>query len=144
MHQTAGHSGASDESGHLRVVFQAPDIVDQIGACLDGCGCHLCLVGIDGHGDIEAGFHCLDDWGYPLDFLVLGNLLVTGTGRLAADIQNGGALADHLLRMDQRCVHVVPFAAVREGIRGYIQNSHDIGFILYVEFFGSDFHTFSL
>ena len=34
--------------------------------------------------------------------------------------------------------------AVGKGIRGHIQESHDIGFIFYVKFFGSDSHTFSL
>ena len=73
-------------------------------------------------------------------FLVSTDRSMTGTCRFASDINNICTISNHCLCMSQSFIHMIPFAAVRKGIRGNIQNSHYVSMILSIKKTVSNFH----
>ena len=53
MHQHTGHLVLCDHLCHLFIIFQSPDVVDQICAFQDPGRSHRTLVGIQGNGHIK-------------------------------------------------------------------------------------------
>ena len=96
VHQAAGHLILGDEVGHLSVILQAPDVVDQVCARLQGGLHHLALIAVDGHGGVEVLFDHLDHGDHPVDLLLHADLNMAGAGGLAAHVHDGRALGDHV------------------------------------------------
>ena len=145
VHQTAGQPALRDDLRHCAaplaarsvarrvrsiagpaIIFQSPDIIDQVCPGRDSRRRHPGFVGIQGHRHIESSLHSLDYRNHPLDFLMLRQKRVARPGGLAADVDDVRPLLQHLLHMPQGPVPVVPLPSVREGIRGHVQDSHHV------------------
>ena len=63
----------------------------------------------------------------PSDLLVSGHPIETGAGRLAADVQDVGALFGEAPPLGDRRVHVVAQAIAGERVQRYVKDSHHIG-----------------
>ena len=70
VHQTAGPAALCNDFRHVSVVFQSPDIVDEIRSRADPRLCHTAFVGVQGNGNVKICLHRLDH-GYDS-----GNLLL--------------------------------------------------------------------
>ena len=127
VHQAAGHTVFCNDRAHFFVILQAPDVIDKVCARLQAGLRHGALVGIQRDRHIKAGLHRLNNGGDPVDLLLVGQLCIARTGRFAADVQHIHAVHQHLLNMVEGGIHVVELPAVRERVRGDIQDAHHIG-----------------
>src|SRR5262245_58552875 len=76
MHKDEGYVPAADDAGHVRIIAQGGDVVDDVGAGLDGGGGDFGGTGVDRHGDAKTrAAGVADDGDYAL------NLLLRGDGR---------------------------------------------------------------
>ncbi|MNC30345.1 hypothetical protein D3C75_786270 [compost metagenome] len=83
--------------------------------------------GIDRDDHVEAAVDRLDHGGYPLQLLGHRNRARARPRGLAADVDQRGACGNHRFGMTQRLVALVEAPAIGEGIRGDIENTHDMG-----------------
>lgn len=130
VHQAAGSAGGGDDGSHLRVIFAAPDVVDQVDALRKAGPCDGALVGVKGDRDIEAAVDGFDDRNDAVDLLLVRELCIAGAGGFSADVDDVGALRNHLLCVLHGGIQVVPFAAVGEGVRCDIQDAHDVAVLI--------------
>ena len=120
VHQAACHVVTRDHIRHLRIVFQSPDIVDQIRASLDRSLRYRALISIDRYRNVKLFLDCTDHRNHTSDLLLIRNLRISRARRLSTDINDRCTLFDHLLRMRKRCVQLIKPAAVRKRIRCHI------------------------
>ena len=71
VHQAAGDPCPGDQARHLRIIFQSPDIIDQVGACLNRGFGHFRLISIHGHRYIKAGFYRPDHRRHPINLFFI-------------------------------------------------------------------------
>ena len=140
MHQAAGNLILGDQIRYLSVIFQAPDVVDQVGPRFQGSFHYLTLIAVDGHRDVKITFHHLNHRQHPVDFLLVADLDMSGAGRFPADINNGGSLRDHLSGMLFGCLQIIPLSAIGKGVGRHIEDAHDIAVIFHVKQTVSYFH----
>ena len=112
MHQAAGSVVLCDDTGHFRVVFESPDIVYKVCACLNSDISNASFVSVNGDRHVEMLAECLDDWNDTGSFFLCTDRCMARTGRLAADIQNIRTVSDHGFCVLEGVIHGVPFAAV--------------------------------
>lgn len=124
MHDDEGGARGGDDRDHRGVGEAAADVVDQDGARGEGLfgdgGAH----GVDGDGDAFGGeaAHHGDD---AFEFLGLVHAGGARAGRLAADVHQVGALGDQVEAALDGRRGVEEAAAVGEGVRGDVHDSHD-------------------
>ena len=127
MHQAARHARLGNDARHLVIILQTPNVIDEIGARLQGGMRHRALIGIDGYRNIKV---FLDRFNYRYnagDFLLVRQQRIARPRRFAADIQNVRAVPYHILCVLECRIYGVPFSAVGKGIRRHVQNAHHIG-----------------
>ena len=130
----------SNQIRHLAVVFQTPNVVDQVSPRFQGSFYYLTLIAVDGHRDVKIAFHHFNDRQHPVNFLLVADLGMPGPGRFPADINNGGSLRNHLSGMLFGCLQIIPFSTIGKGVGRHIENTHDIAVIFHVKQTVSYFH----
>ena len=140
VHKTAGYIMFGDDTGHVRIIFEPPDIVDQIGTCLDSCICNTSFVSIYRDRYIKTFAKCFDDRNDTCCFFFGTDRSMPRTCGFTADIQNISTVFDHSFCMHQSMIHSIPFATIRKRIRGHVQDAHNISSVFYIKFTISDFH----
>ena len=83
--------------------------------------------GIDRNDHIQAAIDCLDHRRHALDFFGHRHGTRPRARRLATDVDQRGACGDHRFGMPQRSVALAEAPAVREGVGGDIEDTHDMG-----------------
>ena len=124
-------AGTGDEAVHGRVGQAAGDVVDDVGAGVDG---GLGGGGVDGvHRDDRAavaivgtvGEKCAHHRQDAGDLSVDVDPLGAGTGGLPADVDDVGALGDELTGVGHSGLGIGPTAAVGEGVGGDVEDAHE-------------------
>jgi hypothetical protein len=111
-----------------RAVFaQRADIVDHCRPCGNRGAHDGGLAGVDGYGHADGTDDGFDDRQNPVEFCLLGYIGRARPRRLAADIDNGGAVTRHGLGLAERGVTADESSAVRERIGRDVQNPHHGG-----------------
>ncbi len=121
----------------------AADVVDDLDSGFDGVASGGCVEGVDG----EDGFGALFEDGFD-DGEDAGLLLVgcerggVGAGGFAANIDDAGALVEHLEGLGEGSfggvLGGVEVAAVGEGVGRYVEDAHDEGAMAERECAGSE------
>ena len=124
MHDDQAGAGVGRDARNVGLPLQAMHVVDDVSACFHREPRRLGAVGIDGNQSLAFRRQRFDDREDARLFLTGRNLVGAGACRFPADIDDGGALADHYPRLRQRAVQRVEFAAVRKTVRGDVQNPH--------------------
>ncbi len=126
VHQTDGRLrlGSSLDCARLP---QRTYVVDHAGAGANSSGHHGGFAGVDRERSLRAGCERLDDGHYAADFFFGIDTLRPRPRRLAADVDQAGALLDHAQRMRDGRFAVCEAAAIREGIGRDIEHAHDSG-----------------
>ena len=125
VHQYDRSPGVRHDAGHLAVMLKAPDVVDDGGARFDGGGGDARLHRIDGNRRRDPAPKLRDHRDHAGKLLVRRNRDCAGPGRLAADIQNAGALRLEAHAMFHRGRGRRVNAAVGERIRGNVHDPHN-------------------
>ena len=126
------------------VVFaDAPDVIHEIGTGSEGSLSDDRLCRIDAEGRLWQGPpNGLDHRHHSTDLVVGGNLDVPRSGRLAADVEQIGALGDHrpclddrsgdrigrlagIRRVVRRRQRIGEEAVTGERVRGHVDDTHD-------------------
>ena len=131
-----------DDICNLLVIFQTPDIIYKICSCLNCCFCHLTFISINGDWHIKLFFQFLNDRSHSCNFFLIRDHYMSRSCRLASYINDVCAVLDHLSCMLHCLIHAIIFSTIRKGIRCYIQDSHNISFMLYVKFLSANNHIF--
>ena len=129
-----------NDTGHLRIIFQPPYVIDKISTGLNCCISNTSFVSIDRNRNIKVLTKCFDNGNNTCRFFFSTYRSMSRTGGFSTDIQNISSVSDHGFCMLQCMIHSIPFAAIRKGIRSHVQDPHDIGSVLYIKFSISDFH----
>ena len=118
----------------LRVMTEAPDIVDQVSASFEGSLNHRGAITVDADGQVDG----LDDGSYrrdgTVDFLRDAELLVAcrrggvarRASRLAADVDEVGAFCLEAFRLFEGRLDGCQ-TITRERVRGHVNDAHDVG-----------------
>ena len=125
VHQDDAHPGVGDDAGHFAVILQAPNVIDDGRARLDGGGGDARLHRIDGDRRRHPAVKPRDHRDHTGKLLVRRDRDGAGPGRLAADIQNGGALRGKARAMFHRRRGFSVDAAIGKRIRRHVHNAHD-------------------
>ena len=112
MHEHTGYPCLSYDRGHFRVVFQPPDVIDQIRPCRKPGFCHAGFIGIKGNRHVKAALYGLYDRYYPPDFFLLGHKGIAGSCRLSSDIQNIHSFVQHLFHLKKGMIRLLVSAPV--------------------------------
>ena len=140
MHQTARDTVRCNQLRHLVVIFETPDVVDQIRARLERRLRDRTLVGVHRNRHVKARLDRLDHRHDAVDLLLIAQLGVSRSGGFSADVDDIHAVREHLLGVVQRRIGCIPLSAVGKRIRRDVQNAHDIRMMLCVKQLISDFH----
>ena len=113
MHDNDRHAAPRHQRRHVRIALQAPDVVDDGRAGIECPGGDRRLDGVDGHRAAERD-HRRQDVGEPRAFLVGRDRrrAAIGPRGFRANVQDIGALADHLGGMSDGRAGVEELAAV--------------------------------
>ena len=123
MHDHQAAVALLDEIDHARV-GEARHVVDDGGSHADGRLGDFHMAGIDRHNG--AGFgERLHDRQHAARLGVGIDRGETGTGRLAADVDDIGAIVEHLEAVRDCGVGVEVLATVAEGIGRDVEDAHD-------------------
>ena len=114
VHQAARRAVLRDQPPHPGIVFQPPDIIDEIRPCIEGRPRYRALISIHGDRRIEPGFQRFNDRRHPADLFFIADPGMPRARGLAAHIQDVRPLPDHLLRSCKRRIQAVITAPVRE------------------------------
>ena len=124
MHRDVLHARLRDDRRHRGIRETGGDVVDDLGARLDGGegggGAHR----VHTHPDAAAREFPHDR--HDAAKLLLGlDACGAGTRGLAADIEQVGAVGDELEPVRDRGIGVEPAAAVAEGVGRDVDDAHD-------------------
>ncbi len=125
VHQHERSAGARDDRREVGVVLQATDVVDDRCARGHGVACDRGLVGVDRHRHATVTRQRCDDRQHASQFLAGVDGLGAGPRRLAANIQNVGAVGNHLQAIVDCSRGVESPSAVGEGVRRDVDDPHD-------------------
>jgi len=128
VHKDDGAASFGDERGHARVAAQRGDVVDDAGPGIEGGLGGPGAVGVDGDQGPGADFQDLPyDRDDPAKLLLVRNRIRAGAGRLAADVDDVGALVEEEFRVAGGGLGVEEVAAVGEGVGGDVQDAEKGG-----------------
>ena len=102
VHQHERSAGARDDRRKVGVVLQATDVVDDRCARGHGVSRDRGLVGVDRHRHATVTRQRFDDRQHASQFLAGVDGLGAGPRRLAANVQNVGAVGNHLQAIGDR------------------------------------------
>ena len=126
VHGDVRRSTPGDDVQDLRVREAAGDVVDQHRARVEGGVGHLRAHRV--HGDDRAGGgEGVDHRKHTVELLAHQRASRPGPGRLAADVEDVGALLHQVEPVRDGRVGVEPLAAVGEGVRGHVHDAHHEG-----------------
>ena len=126
VHENKGAAAAGSEVGDRRRALQAPDIVEDGGTSLDRRLGNLDLVSVDRNGHPSLSRQMLDHSLGTADLLGNRDGFMARARRLAADVENVRAFADHHHGLGDGGLSVVePVAAERVGT--HVDDAHHIG-----------------
>ena len=125
VHDDDGRPGFSDHGGHVRIFLQAPYIIDDNRTGFHRSRRDRGLAGIDGERHIEDASQRRQDLLDARKLLGLGHRNRGRPRRLSADIDHVASGNGHGLGMSDGGIESLKSAAIRERIRGQVQNSHD-------------------
>ncbi len=130
VHEAQVGAGVGSNADHVRVGEPPGYVIDECRPCLDGFlgdgGAH----GVDREHDvvIREGF---DDGDHALEFGLFGDANSTGAGGFAADVDDGGSVADHVAGVGNGDVGACevggkPLTTVGEGVVGDVKDTHHV------------------
>ena len=125
MHQDQGGAGVCDDRGEIGVVLQATDVVDDRCARGHGLPGDRGFVRVDRHRHATVTRQCCDHRQHASQFLAGVDGLGAGPRRLAANVQNVGAVGNHLQAIVDCSRGVESPSAVGEGVRRDVDDPHD-------------------
>ena len=141
MHHHVGDVVFADVRQHLVVEKSARDVVDEVGAFVDAGFSDIFPERVDGNQSVgeglSDGFQDGDD---ALHFLALGGNGVVGPCGTTADVDEVGAVGNHLFAMVQGLARLVETPTVGKRVRRDVKDAHDgravekYGFVLSIEF----------
>jgi hypothetical protein len=103
----------------------APGVVDDVGAGAAGGVGHRGAIGVDRDDQVGIALpHRLDELDDPADLLVQRHVRAGG-GLDSTDVDEVGALANHLVDSVERPFELEGAAAVEEGVRRAVDDRHD-------------------
>lgn len=127
VHQADGRSEPGRRGQHVWVEHAGRHVVDDVGSGIDSGLGDVRAVRVDADGDAGALGHGpdeLDGGKDPRRLFFAGDLARSGSGGLAAHVEDGGTAGNSGL--DSRCeVGLVVGAAVREGVGRDVEDGHD-------------------
>ncbi len=124
VHQHRAGTALHDCGRHLRIVLQAPDIVDDMGAGRDRPARRFGTIGIDGNQNVGAARQRCDHRQHPRLLRFGIDRAGARPGRFAANIDDRGALRLHREgRLDRR-IAVGEQAAVGKTVRRDVDDTH--------------------
>ncbi len=124
VHDDEGNTPGSDGRDHARVRQTPADVVDEGRPGVDRARRDRRAHRVDGHEHPLGRERAHDGHDAP-QLLLLVDAGGAGPGRLAADVDQVGALRDEIQTVLHRRCRVEPAAAVGEGVRGYVHHPHD-------------------
>ena len=126
VHEHDRYATVGDEREHRRVVQARRHVVDELRAGVErGLG-HDGLAGVDTDRNAERR-DALDDGCRPVDLHVGRHILGPRTCRLASDVDEVGALRDHLGGPIGGGFHGRVTTAVAERVGRHVEDAHDDG-----------------
>ena len=126
VHRDVDRARPRHDVDHLVVGQPARHVVDDRGPTLDGRPRDHRAGRVDAHGR-TAGHQLLDHRQHPRQLVVDRHPPGAGPGRLTADVQQVRPLVEQLQAVRDRRAGREPAAAVREGVRGDVDDAHDEG-----------------
>ena len=137
VHEDHPGAGLPDHGEHLRVPGPRDVVHDQRTGIEGGPGHgRLPRVDRDGNGDLRG--ERLDHGGDAVPLLLGRDRIRSRTGRLAADVDEVGALVDHLDPTDHGSAVIEVQPPVGEGVGRDVQDAHDEGPLAAVDLDVSD------
>jgi hypothetical protein len=127
VHQHHARTGVADDLEHRRV-GAARYVVHHGRAGLERSARDLRVTGVDADREIRPGVaEPLDHRDHPADLLLERHGVRSRSGRLAADIDQVGALIGEASGVGDRILGVDEQAAVAEGVGGHVDDPHHEG-----------------
>jgi hypothetical protein len=123
VHEAHVAAALGDERRHLRVAAQRGDVVDERRARVDRRRRDRGLRRVDRQPRAGAG-QALEHRQHAAQLLGLAHGLGAGPGRLAADVEDRGALRDERVAVGDRGGRVQPLAAVGERVGRDVDDAH--------------------
>ena len=123
VHEADVAAALGDERRHPGVAAQRGHVVDERGAGVERSGRHRRLRGVDRQARARAR-EALEDGHHAAQLLGLADRIGAGAGRLAADVEDRGALLDERPAVCDRGRRVEPSAAVGERVGGDVYDAH--------------------
>ena len=108
-----------------RLVAEPANVIHDRGARIERRLSRRRLVGVDGERDAHLSSQAVDDRHHPPPFLGVVDRIGAGPGRLAANVDDVGAVIDHPQTGVDRGWQVEQSATVRERIGGDVDHAHD-------------------
>ena len=112
---------SGDDLGHLRIATESGDVVHELRSQLERTTGDFGLRGVDRD---RCAVQRLQDGHDTPELLVGGDAFGAGPGRFAADVDDRSALVEHAPACCGGRCRLEVDAAVREGIRGHVDDSH--------------------
>ena len=125
VHDDAAAVGVSGDLNH-RGTGESLDVVDDGGAETGADLGDVRMARVHGD-DRPGGDERANDGHDAAGLLVRGDGLASRTGGLATDVDDVGALVEHLATACDGRLRVEVLAAVREGVGRHVENPHDAG-----------------
>ena len=126
MHQDNRRLAFDNNLRHTRVGLHSADIVDNVGTGIQRCLCRVCTIGVYRQHSLRIGSaQCADNGQNAAALLLTVHAVAAGARRFAADIQNTGAMLQHLSCTLHDRIHLRHARACIEGVRRNIQNAHN-------------------
>ena len=126
VHQDGAAAERGAGGGHGRVPEVAADVVDDLGAGLDGEAGGFGVVGVDGEDGVGAGGEDgAEDGQYAGLLFGGGDGDGVGAGGFAAEVEDVGAFVEHCERVVEGGGGVEELAAVGEGVGRDVEDAHD-------------------
>ena len=124
MHQAEVRTGRGDDLCKPGVAAQRRDVVDELGAELDGTPRDLGLGGVDRNRD---AVELLEDGNDAAQLFVDRDGIGARPCRLSADVDDCGALLDHAVRGNDGVLGPEVDSSVRERVRRDVDDAHHAG-----------------
>jgi len=125
VHEDNGSAGPGGEVGHFGIETEGGDVVDEVGAGLEGGGGDGGTGGIDADGDVKPAGEGPDDGADAPDLFIGGDGKGTWAGGFAADVDDVGAVVGHKVSMGHSGGRVEKGSAIAKGVGGDVEDAHN-------------------
>ena len=127
MHQADAATGFDRQREHVRVALKRGDVVDDLGAGVDGRFRHQGFRGVYRNGQVGFFAQRLQHGHYPAEFLLGIDRRRARAGAFAADVEDVGPFGGQLHPMRYRFVGVEKSPAIGKTVRRDVDDSHQQG-----------------